>query len=293
MSVSTWFTDFNQNLKVQNSSTISLRYKSIIQRLNTDFYSISSDVAHGLFVGSYGRHTATNGISDIDMVFELPAEVYYKYDKYESNGQSALLQQVKKSIQMKYPSSDTGGDGQVVVISFSDNLKFDVLPVFLNKDGQFFHPDSNNGGSWKFTNPKPEIESIRKRNNECNKNLIPLCRMMRAWRSKWSVPIGGLLIDTLAYQFLANYENKDKSYSYYDWMCRDFFKWMTDQKEDQSYWFAPGSNQKVYNLGSFSKYASKCNKIAVEVIGHEAASPKREWSAKQGWREIFGTSFPT
>lgn len=293
MSVSSWFTDFNQNLKVKNSSTISLRYKAITLRLNTDFWSISSNVKNSLYVGSYGRHTGINGISDVDMVFKLPSNVYNQYDKYKNNGQSALLQQVKKSIQKTYPSTDISGDGQVVVGNFSDNFVIEVLPVFENKDGSFTYPDSNNGGKWSITNPKPEIESIKLRNNDCNKNLIPLCRMMRAWKSKWNVPIGGLLIDTLAYQFLANYENKDKSYTYYDWMCRDFFKWMADQKEEQSYWFAPGSNQKVKNFGFFQKSALECNEIAIEAINAEAATPKREWSAKQGWREIFGTTFPS
>lgn len=293
MSVSTWFTDFNQNLKVQNRSTISLRYKTITQRLNADFWSISSDIRNSLYVGSYGRHTGINGISDVDMIFELPSTVYYQYDKSNTNGQSALLQEVKKSIQKTYPSSDISGDGQVVVVNFSDNFKVEVLPVFLNKAGSFTHPNSNNGGKWNTTNPKPEIESIKSRNDECNKNLIRLCRMMRSWKNQWNVPIAGLLIDTLAYQFLGNYENKDKSYTYYDWMCRDFFKWMANQKEDQSYWFAPGSNQCVFNIGSFQKPASKCYDITVKAIEHESASSKQEWSAKQEWRKIFGTVFPT
>ena len=60
-------------------------------------------------------------------------------------------------------------------------------------------------------------------------NLVPLCRMMRAWKSKWGVPIGGLLIDTLCYQFIENYQYRDKSYFYYDYLCRDCFKWMSEQ----------------------------------------------------------------
>jgi hypothetical protein len=30
--------------------------------------------------------------------------------------------------------------------------------------------------------------------------------MARAWKKKWEVPIGGLLIDILAYQFIENGE---------------------------------------------------------------------------------------
>ncbi|EFA5104955.1 nucleotidyltransferase, partial [Escherichia coli] len=32
--------------------------------------------------------------------------------------------------------------------------------------------------------------------------------------------------------------------------------------------------------------------ISLEAIEHEMATPKREWSAKQKWREIYGSTFP-
>lgn len=116
--------------------------------------------------------------------------------------------------------------------------------------------------------------------------------MMRAWKQKWVVPIGGLLIDTLAYQFIENYIYRDKSYLYYDLMCRNFFKWLSEQDGNQMYWKAPGSGQYVYDKGLFQYKAKRCYNIAVEAIAHEMAEPKREWAAKQKWREIFGTAFP-
>ncbi|MDR1974389.1 MAG: hypothetical protein LBQ31_06905 [Bacteroidales bacterium] len=49
------------------------------------------------------------------------------------------------------------------------------------------------------------------KDTEWNKNLRRLCRMARAWKDMWDIPIGGLLIDTLAYNFLKDWEHKDKS----------------------------------------------------------------------------------
>lgn len=292
MGLSTWFRDFCINLQVQDGGTISSRYKRITGRLNTDFWNTTSNTSHSLYVGSYGRNTAIDGFSDLDMIFELPTKLYYQYDAYVGNGQSALLQLVRSSIQKTYRTSDAGADGQVVVIKFDDGIKFEVVPVFLKEVGGYIHPDANNGGSWKTTNPRPEIQAIRERNTVCNENLVPLCRMTRAWRRMWNVPISGLLIDTLAYQFMEKYPYRDKSYLYYDWMCRDFFLWMAEQDAEQEYWRAPGSGQYVYGKGLFQYKAKRCYHLAQEAIEHETATPKREWSAKRKWREIFGTKFP-
>ena len=116
--------------------------------------------------------------------------------------------------------------------------------------------------------------------------------MMRAWREKWDVPIKGLLIDTLAYQFIENWQYRDKSYLYYDYMCRDFFEWMMEQDSEQEFWKCPGSGQYVYGKGLFQYKAKRCYNISKEAIAYENTNPKQEWSAKQKWREIFGTKFP-
>lgn len=293
MGLADWFSTFCARIQVQDGGTISSRYKAITRRLNTDFWDTTSDTSHSLYVGSYGRNTAIDGFSDLDMVVELPSDLYYKYDSYQGNGQSALLQAVRASMAKTYSSSSVGADGQVVVVSFKDGITFEVVPVFTNKAGSYTYPDSNDGGKWGTTNPRPEIQAVRERNDACNGNLIPLCRMMRSWKRQWEVPIGGLLVDTLAYQFIIGWNHRDKSYLYYDFMCRDFFEYMASQDLAQEYWKAPGSGQWVYGAkGQFQYKAKRCYNIALEAIAHEMANPKQEWSAKQKWRQIFGTSYP-
>jgi len=290
MSVATWFSTFCSNIQIGNAQSISNRYKAITRRLNTDFWSTTSDTSHSLYVGSYGRNTAISGFSDLDMIFTLPYSEYVKYNNYQGNGQSALLQAVRTSIKKTYSTTSIGADGQVVRVPFTDGITFEVVPAFTNRDDSFTFPNANDGGSWKTTNPKPEISAIRTRNTVCNSNLIPLCRMMRSWKRKWSVPIGGLLVDTLAYQFIIHWAHRDKSYLYYDFMCRDFFEYMKDQDSDQVYWKAPGSGQYVYGKGLFQYKATRCYNIALDAIKY--ANDGKTWSAKQKWREIFGTSFP-
>lgn len=294
MSVANQFNTLCKNLKVPQStrSTISNRYKGITQRLNIDFWKIKDNKKHSLYVGSYARGTAVKGFSDLDIIFILPHDLYDKYNSYQSKGQSALLQSVKKSLQLTYPTTDIGGDGQVVVIQFADGIKFEVVPVFEGNDSSFIYPDSNNGGSWKTTNPRPEIETIRDNNKLMNGNLINLCRMARAWKKKWNVPMGGLLIDTLCNNFLKSWKYNDKSYSYYHLMSSDFLKYLSNQKQNQKYWHAVGSKQRIYRnrKGNFEYKAKQCYKIALEAIKYQ--SRKMNPSAKKKWIEIYGTSFP-
>ena len=272
---------------------ISRRYKSITKRLNIDFWETASDTSHSLQVGSYGRNTAIHGASDVDMIFQLPYPVYKQYNDYSGNGQSALLQAVRTSVKKTYFATSIGADGQVILIPFKNGITFELVPGFVNKDDSYTYPDSNGGGRWRTTNPKPEIKAIRTRNSACNNNLVPLCRMMRSWKKKWSGPIGGLLIDTLAYQFIIDWKHRDKSYLYYDYMCRDFFDYMAGLSTDQEYWKALGSGQQVFvGKGQFQYKAKLCYNISLQAIEHETAEPKREWSAKQKWGKIFGTSFP-
>jgi hypothetical protein len=292
MALADWFTTFCSNLQIRDGGTIATRSGNITRRLNTDFWSTTSDTSHSLYVGSYGRSTAISGFSDVDLIFQLPYSVYKKYNEYSGNGQSALLQAVKTSIERTYSTTKIRADGQVIQVPFTDGIIFEVVPALDNNDGSFTFPNANDGGSWKTTNPRPEIKAIRDRNAVTNGNLVPLCRMMRDWKNKWTVPIGGLLIDTLAYQFIETWEHRDKSYVYYDYMCRDFFKWMAAQDENQEWWRAPGSGQYVWGKGLFQYKAKRSYNLSLEAIEHEMATPKREWSAKQKWREIFTTNFP-
>lgn len=291
MSLSADFRTFCSELTVDTTNLISQRYHAITRRLNRDFWGTESETNHSLYVGSYGRDTAIRGVSDIDMIFRLPYSVYERYDSYLGNGQSALLQAVKNSILRTYSTTDVGGDGQVVVVRFS-SMRFEVVPAFVNKDDSFTYPDSNNGGRWRITDPRPEISAVNETNNLCNLNLKRLCRMARAWKDEHNVPMGGLLIDTLANSFLRNWAYRQKSYTYYDWMARDFFNSLANQDPNQSYWRALGSGQYIYRKGNFEYKAKQARNLAQEAIDCQLDAVTSTRRSRLKWREIFGDAYP-
>lgn len=114
--------------------------------------------------------------------------------------------------------------------------------------------------------------------------------MARAWRDANNVPMSGMLLDTLAYQFIANWAHRDKSYFYYDYLSRDFFAYLAGQDTQKTYWLAPGSSSYVYRGGAFEYKARQAELRAHEAIAHQVAG--YNWSAKQKYREIYGTGFP-
>lgn len=268
---------------------ISSRAKQITQRLNSDFRGLDSDTRYSLFVGSYGRGTDIH-VSDIDMIVELPFFLYEKYNSYQNNGQSALLQAVKESIKKTYSTTHIAGDGQVVKLNFTDGICFEILPGFsMTDDKNYLYPDTNNGGSWKITKPREEISQFNVFNNIWNKNLKRLCRMARAWKDTWDVPIGGLLLDTFCYNFLKEWEYREKSFVYYDWMTRGFFEYLKNQDTNKQYWLAPGSHQYVWRKGIFEYKALQCYNLAVQAIQYE--QDKLPYTANSLWKKIYGNKF--
>lgn len=293
MSISNKFSTFCNNLRMNQTtvSNISYRAKQITKRINIDFRGSYSETNYSLFVGSYGRGTDIH-VSDIDMIVELPFATYSQYNNRLYNGQSALIQAIKNSIQKTYPITYISGDGQVIKVNFSDGVCFEIVPGFLNSDNSSYtYPDSNNGGTWKITKPRLEIQEINLQNIIWNKNLKRLCRMARAWKDTWSVNISGLLIDTLAYNFLKQWEYRANSYNLYDWMTRDFFKYLKDQDPSQNYWLAPGSLQHVYRTGNFEYKSLRCYNLSLNALEYE--SKDMPYTANQIWREIYGNKFPS
>ncbi len=223
MSISDDFKAFLDNIKIANGDTIGLRYGEVTSALNKEFRDTDSKTANSLQVGSYGRWTAIKGISDLDMIYIMPAG---KWEAYSDGRQYELLRDAKAAIQRRYPSTTVKVDRLVVRVLYKD-FHIEVMPAFKLADGSYKYPDTANGGSWKITKPQAELDEIRAANERKNRNLRRLCKMARAWKNKHGVAMGGLLIDTLAYNFLESTDDYNtKSYHYYDWMCRDFFKFL-------------------------------------------------------------------
>lgn len=293
MGLTACFEEFCANIQVRDGGTISARFRTITQRLNKEFWGVSSDALHSMIAGSFGRNTAIQGSNSFDMIFQMPSSAYEKLDSYKGNRQMALLQAVKNSIEKTYAPTMMKHTGQVIAIPFTDGITYEIMPAFLNQDNSYTYPNVYNGGRWRIINPIPVIQAVRDRDQECNGKLVTLCRMMRAWQRTWNAPVGGMLMDTLAYHFMSEWPGKDSSVLNYALMCRDFFRWMLSQDPDQEYWQAPGSGHCVYRKGLFHYKAKLGYDLSHEAIMYDTSDPLSESSARLIWRKIFGVEFPS
>ena len=274
------FEELLDNLQLANNETISLRYGEVTSALNREFRDTDSKTANSLRVGSIGRFTAINGVSDLDMIYIMPAS---KWDNYKNGGQYKLLKCAKDVISARYPTTTIKVDRLVVRVLYKD-FHIEVQPAFEQDDGSFKYPDTAGDGSWKITKPREEMAAANFRKN---RNLRRLCKMARAWKNKHGVAMGGLLIDTLAYNFLeSTHEYDNRSYYYYDYLSRDFFKFLSEE-EDHEFYAAIGSRQRVRVKKKFQKKAKKAFELCEKAIA--ASGQKNE---RQKWRDVFGKAFP-
>lgn len=284
MSVAEMFSDFVSNLAIGNTETISTRYGELTSALNKLFRDTESKTANTLQVGSFGRITGINGISVLDKLYIMPKTKWADYNK--AGGQLSLLHDAREAILKRYPTTKVKVDRLVVTVTYAD-FHVEVQPFFKQDDQSYLYPDTKNGGSWKTTKPREEMAAVADLDTKKNANLRPLCKITRAWKNKHGVGMGGLLLYTLAYNFLDSTTDFDtKSFLYCDWMSRDFFKYLSELPEQTEY-AAPGSHQRVMVKKKFQEKAKKAHKLCVEAI--EAENQK---NVNDKWKKVYGRPFP-
>jgi hypothetical protein len=176
------FSDFNVDLLVttqQKDDAIgkAIRIAEILQRA---YYNTDDALSNLLIVGSWGKDTHVRPSGDLDMMFALPRHVFERFDAYQGNKQSALLQEVKGHLVVPNARTDIRADGQVVVVDYQ-SITVEVVPV-LPDGGQVLMPDTRNGGRWKRADPKAQMSRIVDVDRFMRGYLRPLIRMMKQWK---------------------------------------------------------------------------------------------------------------
>lgn len=256
--------------------------------LHRAYYDESTETPRGFIVGSWGKGTAVAPPGDVDIFFELPAEVYHRIEAYQGNKQSALLQEVRAHLLETYSQTDMRGDGQVVIVGFN-TITVEVVPAFRYDNlGRFYMPDTNNGGRWKLVDPQAEIAFIDAADRNASGNVRPMAQMLKTWKRHCNVPLKSYQIELLTAEFMTTHENRQYDYYWYDWFMRDFFAWLCNKA-----WAnltIPGTFESI-NLGdAWLSRAQTARDRALRACADEYND--YTISAGEEWQKIFGDRIP-
>lgn len=287
------FTSFLLNLKLTEKQYGEgvIKVRGLTSVLNMAYRGLVSERDNSFLIGSWAKNTCIRPPRDIDMYYILPIDVYQRFEKYSpgSNKQSALLQEVKSKLLTSYSTSSIKGDGPVVVVNFS-GWKVEVVPAFLwdSHSREFLVCNTKEGGRYEKTKPLHEVDAIDQSDEGANGNARPLIRMLKCWQHYCSVNIRSFYLEILAVEFLSQWKYKSHNLFFYDWMCRDFFKWMLS-KENTFIW-APGTYELLW-LGNAWK--SKVESALARASKAESFEHENKMiEAGEEWQKIFGVYIP-
>lgn len=272
------FNKFNSSIRLTEEQEIDAKtkYDGICKTLHDYYFDNEYNGKSKFLFGSYKKRTNIRPITaqqDVDVIFKMPCSEFEKYDNYNSNGQSALLQKIRDILKDKYTTTNTiKGWGKVVLIKFAENKhNVEVLPAWENEDGSFKIPNTENGGSWETFNPKESLTFFTNSNSVTNGTTAKMSRMMKSWkRNTSSLKLKSFELENYVINFLNNNYNQELSDAQ---LSQNFFSYLLKKvnEEDKSFvQTALNRSLKAINFESEGKY----------------------YKASEEWRKVFGKKFP-
>ncbi len=243
-------------------------------------------------VGSYGKGTATKPRTDLDMLFVLPWNEWGRIDALAGNKQSQLLQEVKRALFATFPSTALAADGPVVIAPFQ-TYNVDIAPAFLFPNdgaacaGQYYIAHTPNGGSWRLSNPVAEYKWLQQTDAATSGKVTHLIKMLKAWKRECNVDIKSVCLEILANLFVSQWEHRNQTIFYYDWMIRDFFAFMMRYANGQlkpagiDEWIQLDDNWQAKAQTAYNRSVKAC----------ESERTDNGFAASQEWQRIFGSQF--
>ena len=262
-------------------------HSGVRKSLNAQYYRYRSESANSFLSGSWGKSTCTRPPRDIDIYFVLPTQTYWRFQLVKGNKQSALLQEVKRILQLTYPSTKLRGDGQVVVVGFY-GMSVEVVPAFASLNGQYLICDTHDGGRYKTADPVTEMNYISGCDVTFSGNLRRLIMMMKAWQYHCNVPLKSFCIELAAADFLRQYQWARNSFSYYDWIMRDFLGYLCGRANQ--FVLVPGTYESIWLGDAWLNRAKTAHSRAVKACHYEVNN--YVYPAGEEWQKIFGTQIP-
>ena len=270
---------FNITLTAAQSEDVQTKYTGVCEKLYNKYYSGKYDEGCKFLFGSYKTKTNVRPLTedqDVDVLFKIPTETFEKFDAYGSNGQSALLQEVRATLQEKYTTTDKiKAWGKVVLVQFAENHhNVEILPAYEQEDKTFLIPNSEDGGSWETFDPRAEVKKFEDSNEKTQGLTRDLCKMLKSWvHNTTSMTYKSYKLMNDVISFLDKYYPTGKGNISYAKIVFDFFDYMSS---------SCGSDIKTHVDTALERARKAC----------EYEDNDKLIEAADEWRKIFGDVFP-
>ena len=179
-----------------------------------------NDVIRTLFGGSTSKHTAINGLSDVDVL------VIINDSSLEGRLPAAVLQLMARRITQRLPQTSVSTGNLAVTVTYSDGVEIQVLPAIRTKTGVRIADPGTNGWS-SVVHPERFAHKLTQVNQANAEQVIPTVKlakglaahMIRSDRDK----ISGYHLESLAIEAFRNYQGSNDLQS----MVRHFTEFST------------------------------------------------------------------
>ena len=275
------FTTFIENITLTQaqSDDAKKKYTGVCEKLYDAYYTGDYDEGKKYLFGSYKTKTNVRPLTsdqDVDVLFKIPQETFDKYEAYESNGQEALLQEIRDILKEKYTTTDKiKAWGKVVLVNFSEgHHNVELLPALELEDNTFKIPNTENGGSWDIFDPRKEVDLFNESNSDTNGLTRDLAKMLKAWAhntTSMSYKSCDRMDDIMT--FLSENYSSGKDETSYSKIVFDYYDYMSNHCDEK--------------LKSYIDTALGRARKALEYEDND--QPKE---ASEEWRKIFGSEFP-
>lgn len=284
------FEKYRQRLELsttESDNTIK-RHTEVRDLIRADF-SVDRD----FLTGSYGRHTKTKPLKDVDVFFVLGKK---ERDKYRDKPPVDLINAFVKTLQGKYGKDSVEPGRRCATVEFERNtddeegkvLSIDCVPAF--DIGDCYEIPDRVLGKWIKTDPEIHAEQATAKNKELGGKWKPLVKMAKRWNRSAGKPIKpSFLIEVMMRDLV------DAPFTTYPSEMRRFFASALTAIDrawpDPAGFGPPVSDQMTSQLVDAAKVKLREAEMKAAIaMRYEAQG--RQGDAIALWREIMGRYFP-
>jgi hypothetical protein len=284
------FETFRQRLELSETerNNASKRHTEVRECIRAEFA-----VDRDWLTGSYGRHTKTKPLKDVDIFFALGATE----KKWRDKAPSDVLGAFQKRLAAKYGKDAVELGRRCVTVEFEKNtqdeegkvLSIDAVPAFELTD--CYEIPDRILGKWIKTDPDVHAEKSTATNKKLDGKWIPLVKMLKRWNRSAGGPIKpSFLIEVMAHDLV------DPPFTSYAREVQRFFAAapavLSGPWPDPAGFGPPVSDQMTPDLVQKAISALRiAEKNAALAMRLEAQGKTGEALAL--WRDIIGRYFPT